>query len=388
MKISPFTWLALSFFGYYCAYGVFVPFFPVWLKSQSYGAETIGLILASSYLFRFIGGIFFSALVKRASQLLNALRYLAWLSCAVMFVIAFLAQTFWLLCGAIWLFAMLNAAGMPLSDTLASTWQKQIHLDYGKARLIGSAAFVVGVTVFGYLIGISGEYYIIWILTALLGLYAVMQMNSPHTPPHDETESAVENTVTFGQLLKNRTTLRLLIAISLIQGSHAAYYAYSVLYWTESGISVQTTSLLWGLSVVAEIVLFFFSTKLFKHWNVSRLFYLSALAAALRWGVLGSTQELAVIAAAQLLHSLTYAASHYAMVRYITTQPQNTIAKLQGLYNGLSSCAAVALLTALSGVLYPLSPSLTFAVMSGVALMALLFIPPKVEAFLLRNEAS
>ncbi|WP_040975918.1 3-phenylpropionate MFS transporter [Necropsobacter massiliensis] len=388
MKIAPFTWLALSFFGYYCAYGVFVPFFPVWLKSQAYGAETIGLILASSYLFRFIGGIFFSALVKRASQLLNALRYLAWLSCAVMSVIAFLAQSFWLLCAAIWLFAMLNAAGMPLSDTLASTWQKQIQLDYGKARLIGSAAFVVGVTLFGYLIGIIGEASIIWILAALLGLYAVMQMNSPHTPPHDEAESAVENTVTFKQLLKDNTTLRLLIAISLIQGSHAAYYAYSVLYWTDSGLSVQTTSLLWGLSVVAEIVLFFFSTKLFKHWNVSRLFYLSALAAALRWGVLGSTQELAVIASAQLLHSLTYAAGHYAMVRYITTQPQNAIAKLQGLYNGLSGCAAVALLTALSGVLYPLSPSLTFAVMSAVALIALLFIPPKVEAFLLRNDAS
>lgn len=65
MKISAFNWLALSFFGYFCAYGVFVPFFPVWLKSQAYGEELIGLVIASSYVFRFIGGIFFSSLVKK-----------------------------------------------------------------------------------------------------------------------------------------------------------------------------------------------------------------------------------------------------------------------------------------------------------------------------------
>ncbi|EJS91882.1 putative 3-phenylpropionic acid transporter, partial [Pasteurella multocida subsp. multocida str. Anand1_cattle] len=61
----------------------------------------------------------------------------------------------------------------------------------------------------------------------------------------------------------------MIIAISLIQGSHATYYAYSVLYWTSLGISVQTTSLLWGLSVIAEMLLFFFSTKLFRTWKVS-----------------------------------------------------------------------------------------------------------------------
>ena len=58
MRISPFNWLALSFFGYYCAYGVFLPLFPAWLKQQAYDAETIGLLLASAYVFRFIGGNF------------------------------------------------------------------------------------------------------------------------------------------------------------------------------------------------------------------------------------------------------------------------------------------------------------------------------------------
>ena len=43
------------------------------------------------------------------------------------------------------------------------------------------------------------------------------------------------------------------------------------------------------------------------------------------------------------MHSLTYAVCHYAIVRYITTQPQSHIAKLQGLYNGLSNGVLIAI---------------------------------------------
>ncbi|VEI58149.1 3-phenylpropionic acid transporter [Pasteurella multocida] len=384
MKISAFNWLALSFFGYFCAYGVFVPFFPVWLKSQAYGEELIGLVIASSYVFRFIGGIFFSSLVKRASQLVYALRYLAWSSFAILLVMSFVAENFWLLFIAIGLFAMINSGGIPLSDTLASIWQQQIQLDYGKARLIGSFAFVVGVVVFGYVISYVGEHNIVWILTALLAFYALLQMSTPTPAPVDQ-QSAVENKVTFKSLLQNKTTLRLLIAVSLIQGSHATYYAYSVLYWTSLGISVQTTSLLWGLSVIAEMLLFFFSTKLFRTWKVSSLFYLSAIATVVRWASLSVATEVWSLALIQTLHSLTYAVSHYAVIRYFTTQPISHIAKLQGLYNGISGCASVALLTALSGVLYPISASMTFVAMAGFAALALVFIPRKVEAFLLKR---
>lgn len=385
MTITSFSWIALSFFGYYCAYGVFVPFFPIWLKSQSYGEEVIGFVIASSYLFRFLGGMIFSSLIKKAGHLLNVLRYLAWASCCVMLYISFSAENFFFLCIGIALFSVINAAGIPLTDTLTTTWQRQINLDYGKARLIGSLAFVVGVTIFGNLIGFIGDQYIIWIIVILLILYATMQMATPSILPQDNEDNETDTSVSFLQLLKNKCTLRLLIAISLIQGSHAAYYAYSVIYWQSIGISMQMTSVLWGLSVIAEIILFFFSTKLFRFWKVSTLFYFSAIATVLRWAVLGNTTSLSLITFTQLLHSLTYAVNHYAMVRYITTQPQHTIAKLQGLYNGISGSAMIALLTALASVLYPISPQVAFTSMMIFALLALPIIPRKVEAFLIRR---
>lgn len=385
MSVRPFTWLALSFFGYYCAYGVFMPFFPVWLKSQHYGEELIGTVLASAYVFRFVGGLFFSGLIKRASQLINSLRLLALASALIMAGLSFAAGSFWLLFGAIGLFAMVNSAGMPITDSLASTWQRQIQLDYGKARLIGSMAFVVGVMLFGNVIGFFGEQNIVWILTALLLVYSMMQCVTPTIPPQDEPSEQATAEVRYWDLLKNNTTLRVLIASSLIQGSHAAYYVYSVLYWTSLGIPVSQTSLLWGVAVVAEILLFFFSRRLLQNWKVTSIFYLATFACIVRWLGLAAANAIWLIAILQLLHSLTYAVAHYGMVRYITTQPQAHISKLQALYNGFSNSAMVAILTALSGVIYPYSPAFTFILMAIVVAPAFVVTPRKVDAFLLKQ---
>lgn len=380
MNPRPFTWLSLSFFGYFCAYGVFVPFFPVWLKSQAYGAELIGLVVASSYFFRFAGGLLFANFVKRAHHLLSTLRVLAWASVGVMASISIVAENFWLLFATIALFSMLNSAGIPITDTLATTWQQQVKLDYGKARLIGSAAYVVGVTVFGNLIGVIGNQNIVWVLTALLFLYALVQMLSPSVAPVDNNQSTVTTPVRFTELLKDPVTLRVLIAVTLIQGSHAGYYVYSVLYWTQLGIAVETTSLLWGLAVCAEILLFFFSNRLFHKWSISKLLYIATIGAIARWGLFAMTDNLWLIALLQTFHSLTFALMHYAVIRYIGTQPQSSMAKLQSLYNGLANCAGVGVMTAIAGQLYPISGQLMFIVMTSVAITALAVVPRGVRA--------
>ena len=167
-------------------------------------------------------------------------------------------------------------------------------------------------------------------------------------------------------------TLRVMVAVGLIQGSHAAYYVYSTIYWTSIGISVSQTSLLWGIGVLAEIVLFFFSRRLFQNISISVLLYISAFACVGRWAVIGYIEDFWLIFLLQLTHSLTYAVCHYAIVRYITTQPQSHIAKLQGLYNGLSNGVLIAIFTAIAGMIYPTSPAMTFVFMSIIAAAAFL----------------
>ncbi|MFC2553000.1 MAG: MFS transporter, partial [Rodentibacter sp.] len=117
MQIRPFYWLALSFLGYYCAYGVFLPFFPAWLKSQNYGEEMIGLVIGSAYVFRFVGGLLFSSLIQKAAHMIISLRLLALASLLTAAAFSLLAHHFWLLFCVVGLFAAVNAAGMPIGDS-------------------------------------------------------------------------------------------------------------------------------------------------------------------------------------------------------------------------------------------------------------------------------
>lgn len=317
-------------------------------------------------------------MIKHSHQLFTALRLIAWTMVATTCVMAVTAQNFWLLFVSIGIFSMLNAAGMPLTDSLANTWQQQLELDYGKARLLGSLAFTIALITVGQLIRFTGEQNIIWILTALFVFYALLLMLNPHPKPHDNAESAVKNSINYRTLLKNSNHAGMLLAAFLIQGSHAGYYVYSMLYWNENGIPVQLTSLLWGCAVAAEILLFFFSKRLFGHWSVRNLMLLATSAAVIRWAVYGGTTSIAWLALLQTFHALTFAVMHFAMIRYIARQPQNAIVKLQSLYSGLANCLGVAVMTMICGKIYPLSPQTMFITMSALAAIAFFVIPRKI----------
>ncbi|MGP8847606.1 MFS transporter, partial [Enterobacter hormaechei] len=51
-------------------------------------------------------------------------------------------------------------------DALANTWQKQITMDYGRVRLWGSVAFVIGSALTGKLVSLF-DYRVILVLLSL-----------------------------------------------------------------------------------------------------------------------------------------------------------------------------------------------------------------------------
>ncbi len=226
---------------------------------------------------------------------------------------------------------------MPIADSIASIWQHQIGLDYGRARLFGSMAFVVGSLSAGYLIGLLGENSVVWIIIGFLVL-GIGQLATPKVGFEEQGNKANTSSVTYRQLLKEPETLKMLIAVSLISASHAAYYTYSTIHWSNASISTAT-SLFWGLAVVAEILFFLVSKRLFKSWKISHLMILAAVFAVIRWAIMGSTTEIVLIIVMQMLHSITFGAAHIAMIRYISMQSAERVTKLQGLYFGLASCA-------------------------------------------------
>lgn len=384
IAVSPFKWAAFNYFGFFCAYGVILPFLPVWPKHHGYSTEIIGLLATVGYLFRFGGSILASLRVKAVNQLIPTARALTWLNIAATIVLAFSGDSIWLVFPILMLFQMFNSGAMPIADSIASIWQRQVGLDYGKARLFGSIAFVVGSLCGGYFIGQLGENVVIWVIIGFLVLFGIGQFARPTVGFEDKNVVTNGSNVTYLALLKEPTTLRMLIAVSLISASHATYYTYSTIHWSNAGISTEITSLFWGLAVVSEILFFLASKQLFKSWKISHLMILSAVFTFIRWGIMGSTTEIALMIFAQMLHSVTFGASHIAMIRYISMQSAENITKLQGLYFGLASCAFMAVFTFVAGMIYQYSPSLTFWLMAAFVVPAMFIVPKKFEVQILK----
>ena len=91
MALHSTRWLALGYFTYFFSYGIFLPFWSVWLEGLGLTPETIGLLLGAGLIARFLGSLLIAPRVSDPSRLISALRILALLT--LVFALAFWAGT-------------------------------------------------------------------------------------------------------------------------------------------------------------------------------------------------------------------------------------------------------------------------------------------------------
>ncbi|MEL5213366.1 3-phenylpropionate MFS transporter [Serratia nevei] len=378
MVLQSTRWLALSYFTYFFSYGIFLPFWGVWLKGEGIAPETIGMLLGAGLVARFLGSLLIAPRVKDPSHLVSALRLLALLTLA--FAVGFCF-------GNGWGWLMLVIAGfnlffsplVPLTDALAGTWQKQIRMDYGRVRLWGSLAFVIGSALTGQLVAMWGHNAILYslifsVLAMLLGM-----LLKPSVMPQGEarTHSGAERSL--WALLKEGPVWRFLLCVTLLQGAHAGYYSFGSIYWQEAGYSASTIGYLWSLGVVAEVIIFASSNVLFRRWNARNLLLLSACCGVLRWSLMAYSTELGWLLLIQILHCGTFTVCHLAAMRFIAARQGQEVIRLQAVYSALAMGGGIAVMTVIAGFLFEHWQGGVFWVMAAVAVPALFIRPPAVS---------
>lgn len=377
MVLQSTRWLALSYFTYFFSYGIFLPFWGVWLKGEGIPPETIGILLGAGLVARFLGSLLIAPRVKDPSHLVTALRLLALLTLA--FAIGFCF-------GNGWGWLMLVIAGfnlffsplVPLTDALAGTWQKQIAMDYGRVRLWGSLAFVIGSALTGQMVSVWGHNAILYsliisILSMLLGM-----MLKPSVMPQGEARTHNEADRSLREMLKEGPVWRFLLCVTLLQGAHAGYYSFGSIYWQEAGYSASTIGYLWSLGVVAEVIIFASSNFLFRRWNARNLLLLSACCGILRWSLMATSTELGWLLVIQILHCGTFTVCHLAAMRFIAARKGPEVIRLQAVYSALAMGGGIAIMTVIAGFLFEHLHGGVFWVMAAVALPALFIRPPAV----------
>ena len=358
----------------YAAFGSASPFLPALIEERGIPSEQIGILFAAGTAIRLIS----APVAGHIADRMEALR-LTLTVCAIGTALAALAYLgawkFWAILAVSLAHAFALAPTSNLADALAlvASRRRKQGFEYGWVRGAGSAAFILGSILAGWAAASYGLSVILW-QQALLML--MVPFAARWVPPVDPGTTEANRTISrtgVMALIRLPVFRRVVLAAALILGSHAMHDTFAVIRWRAAGISPQTASLLWSMSVAAEVVVFF----LIGPWLLRKLtpagaIALAALAGAIRWLVAAFTADVATLSLIQSLHGFTFALLHLACMRLLAgSVPSQLAATAQAIYGTVGIGAATALLTLASGWLYRQMGPLAFAVMSVLCLAGL-----------------
>jgi PPP family 3-phenylpropionic acid transporter len=358
----------------YAAFGAASPFLPALIEQRGIAPEEIGLLFAAGTAIRLVS----APIAGRIADRMQALR-LTLAVCAIATALAALgywrAWSFWAILAVSLGHAFAVAPTTNLADALAlvASRRRERGFEYGWVRGAGSAAFVLGAILAGWATASHG-------LGIILVLQAFLMLMVPFAarwvPPVDPGTTQAKRTIsrTGAMALVGLPVFRRVVLVAaLILGSHAMHDTFAVIRWQAAGISPQTASLLWSMSVVAEVIVFFLlGPALLRMLTPAGAIALAAVAASARWLVAAFTADIAALALTQPLHGFTFALLHLACMRLLAgSVPAQLAATAQAIYGTVGVGAATALLTLASGWLYARLGAHAFLVMSGLCLTAL-----------------
>ncbi len=372
MHRLPYWRLSGYYFFHFAFIGAFSPYFGLYLQSLSFSAWDIGLLMSQMQLMRLFGPYLWSALADRLSRRLPIVR-LAGAVSLLGFTTFFFAQRFESFLVAMALMAFFWSAALPLVETVTFDHLRQEPGRYSRIRMWGSVGFIVAVLGTGALLDSQPIASVLWVIVAILCGILVYALVVPEAPAHPH----VETHLPIASILRQPRVRALFAACIAMSAAHGAFYVFFSIYLSDHGYGKALVGGLWSLGVLAEIVVFFYMSKLTKRFGLRAILLASFAAAVLRflltgWGV----GVLPVIVFAQLLHGLTFGAYHAASIVAVNRWfPGRCQARGQALYSSLSFGAGGLIGGLISGWMWDgPGPALTYTLSAGFALLGLLLV--------------
>jgi PPP family 3-phenylpropionic acid transporter len=343
----------------YVAFGVASPFLPAFVSTRGLPAEQLGLVLGTGTAVRLLT----APLAGRLGDVLQRLRVVlvVCLALAAVVTLGYLpAQGFWPFLALSLVQAAALGPSTILADALAlgaaspPPGSGRWGFEYGWVRGTGSAAFIVGTVLSGQAVSAVGLDVIVWLQALLLGAAAAAALLVPELQHNRPAEAVRAPAGGVRMLLGLPRFRRLVLVAALILGSHAMHDAFAVIRWSAAGVSPVTASVLWSVSVAAEVLVFFRIGPALVTWlTPAGALAVAALAGVLRWAVMAQRTEVMALALVQPLHGITFALLHLACMRLLARiVPPGLEGTAQALYGTVGIGAATAVLTLVSGALY------------------------------------
>lgn len=323
--------MALIYSVFFAYVGLYLPYYPLWLKESGLDAGQISLILSLPLLLRIFTSGQISAFADRIAERANVL--IALFAGAAIFVSLLpFVEGFWPILAVTLALALFNNPIQPVSDSITLSGVRRFGADYGRIRLWGSVVFILTNLAGGLLLAQSGAGAV---LGALIAIAWAGLLLSPLTPrlgrPRKPASAGDIANASALRLLTKRRFMLVTLGCWLAQSTHAFLYSFGSIYWADAGYSGNAIGAFWAVGVIAEILLFHFSRRVFGRVSPVTLAAIGAAGAAIRWAAMPLEPGFAGFLLLQTLHGLSFGATHLGLMHFLNEAvPEERMGAAQG----------------------------------------------------------
>ena len=345
--------LSAMFAALFVIYGTQLTYLPVWLDARGLTAAQIAFVTSTPTFLRLIVSPSVAVFADRWQAHRKLILALCWTGLSLLLMLSQLGTPTAIMIVAIAMLLSVQSV-MPLVDTITMRVVRDQGLDYGRMRLWGSASFVLASYLAGFCAATGGAGTIVWLLVAGAALTTAAALALPKPSATIESRGAARLTLAGSlSLARSPSFLVFILAAGAIQASHGLFYVFGVLHWRAQGLSAGAIGSLWAISVVAEIMLFWWSSMIMRA-GPGRLIVLGAVAGLVRWTGMAFDPPVALLFPLQILHAGSFAATHLGAMHWIARSvPDHQAGTAQALLSTITGGIGMGGAILLSGWLYP-----------------------------------
>ncbi len=332
----PVARLSSFYFAYYAALGAFTPYWSLYLESRGMGVAAISVLMSLWYATRIVAPSTWTTLAARSPHPIRWLQ-LGCLLTVLCFCLFLLPLRFAGLFAVMCAFCFAYNAVMPQFEAITMSHLGARSDRYGRIRVWGSIGFIAVVASFGVLLDRFGVHNLPWLMLPLFVALLASSFANTYAPHVEETHD--ENHVGFRARLKRPQVIAFFVAAFLAQVSFGPYYTFFSIYLSEHHYSATMLGVFWTVGVIAEIGVFFLSSRIFRRWDAGKVLMVVLVSAALRWWATALWPDsIPLMLAAQLTHALNFGAFFAAVMQLLVRFfPGRMNGHGQGVFYGLSS---------------------------------------------------
>jgi PPP family 3-phenylpropionic acid transporter len=301
---------SLFLFAHYAHAGTFITYASLFFAARGMTVPQIGILMSLVQVMRIFGPNLWGWVADHTQQRVVVLRATILCACAA-FIGVFVGTTFAQFFAIMVLLNLFTSGITPLSEALMLSHMRGELTHYGRIRLWGSIGFIVAVMLASYGLQWFGVESFPWIAFALLLCVVAASFRVKEAPRSEE----VHVKVPLRGVVFKPEVIAFFVSTALMVAAHTSLYVFYSLYLEQAGYGKPVIGAMWSLGVLAEIVFFYYQAAFLQRFGARRLIMLAFGLAVLRFLVIGAGgASLALLLLAQLLHAVTFAAHHAAVL--------------------------------------------------------------------------